>query len=349
MKDVCVIMPGKVSRQLEAMVEAATGDVSREIIQDSRDLPVLQNRKILFAVELNHIGTNMTLMEMLSELSARGRDALSGSTAALLVHSHSHLYTKSAARNIIFLANQLGCRFPGNPVVEATGDLSNLLIWQKKMHMSLHDICIHLSRCLGERLVKDDPVPVKDAKILALHASSHKTSNTLALWHMARAYISGFQVKELHVENGTVRDCKGCSYKTCKHYSKQRSCFYGGIMVEEILPAIEEADAIVWICPNYNDSVSANLMAVINRLTALYRRTKFFNKTLFSVIVSGNSGSDCVAKQLIGSLNVNKSFRLPPYFTIMATANDPGAIRKVPGINERAKSFAQNLMKEIKA
>ena len=100
------------------------------------------------------------------------------------------------------------------------------------------------------------------------------------------------------MENGAVRDCKGCSYTTCKHFSRQRSCFYGGVMVEEVFPEIERADAIVWICPNYNDSVSANLMAVINRLTALYRRTKFFDKTLFAVIVSGNSGSDSVASSL---------------------------------------------------
>jgi len=120
-------------------------------------------------------------------------------------------------------------------------------------------------------------------------------------------------------------------------------------MVEEILPAIESSDAVVWICPNYNDSISANLMAVINRLTALYRKTKFFDKSVFGIIVSGNSGSDSVAKQLIGSLNINKSFRLPPYFALMATANDPGSIRKVPGIEEKARIFAENLIKEIKS
>jgi hypothetical protein len=67
------------------------------------------------------------------------------------------------------------------------------------------------------------------------------------------------------------------------------------------------------------------------------------------VIVSGNSGSDSVAKQLIGALNINKSFRLPPYFAVMATANNPGEIETVPGIEERARLFAQNMLAEIKA
>jgi len=120
-------------------------------------------------------------------------------------------------------------------------------------------------------------------------------------------------------------------------------------MVKDILPAIEKADAVVWICPNYNDAISANLMAVINRLTALYRKISFYNKSLFSVIVSGNSGSDSVAKQLIGALSINKGFRLPPYFSIMAIANDTGQIKKVHNIKEYAKNFAQNIMNETKA
>jgi hypothetical protein len=89
-------------------------------------------------------------------------------------------------------------------------------------------------------------------------------------------------------------------------------------------------------------------MAVINRMTVLYKRVKFWDKTLFSIIVSGNSGSDRVAEQLLGALNINKGFRLPPYFALMATANDPGAIKKVQGIEKRAKKFAENIIKEIK-
>lgn len=119
--------------------------------------------------------------------------------------------------------------------------------------------------------------------------------------------------------------------------------------MKEILPAIERADAVIWVCPNYNDAISAKITAIINRTTVLYRKTKFYDKTMFGIIVSGSSGSDSVAKQLIGGLNINKSFRLPPYFAIMAIANEPEAITKVEGIEERAKEFAENILKEIKA
>ena len=104
----------------------------------------------------------------------------------------------------------------------------------------------------------------------------------------------------------------------------------------------------MFICPNYNDMISANIVALINRLTALFRKTKFYDKTLFSIIVSGHSGGDALAKQLISSLNINKTFRLPPYFSLMAVANDKGAIRKVSDIEKKAYEFAMNINKEIK-
>ena len=90
--------------------------------------------------------------------------------------------------------------------------------------------------------------------------------------------------------------------------------------------------------------VTANLVASINRLTALYRKTKFYDKQLFSIIVSGYSGSDGIAKQLISSLNMNKTFKLPPYFALMETANDAGSIIDIPNIEKKAKAFAQNIL-----
>ena len=118
-------------------------------------------------------------------------------------------------------------------------------------------------------------------------------------------------------------------------------------MVQEILPAIEKADFLIWLCPNYNDVISAKLMAVINRLTILYNRVNFYKKSFFAIIVSGNSGSENVAMQLIGALNVNKGFQLPPYFALMEIANDPGAVKKIPDIRKKAFNFARNICKEI--
>ena len=62
------------------------------------------------------------------------------------------------------------------------------------------------------------------------------------------------------------------------------------------------------LCANYNDALSANLTACVNRLTALFRQTRFYDKRLFGLVVSGYSGGDLLARQLISALNMNKSF-----------------------------------------
>lgn len=117
--------------------------------------------------------------------------------------------------------------------------------------------------------------------------------------------------------------------------------------MEQVYPAIMECDALVMICPNYNDAISANLAAFINRLTALIRVTSFYDKKLFSLIVSGYSGSDIVAEQLISGLNMNKTFILPGQFAMMETANDAGSLLKLQGIEERAREFAENIRSNL--
>ena len=349
METIYLIMPGKISDGFAEIVKIATENCRLTIIKTIEDFPVdLQNKKIIFAIELDECGFNLPLFEMLLELKKRGDNVLLGSRAVIIIQSSSELFTKSTAQKMIFLTNQMGCRFPGHPVVEATHNLNNFLTWQKIYNLPLVEIYREQARELVKKLKDENLKLINRPKILVLHSSLFKTSNTLMLWKMVKESLGGEDIRELHVENGTVVDCRGCSYKTCIHYSEEKSCFYGGIMVKEILPAIEEADCIIWLCPNYNDAISAKLMAVINRMTVLYKRVKFGDKTLFSLVVSGNSGSDCVAKQLIGALNINKGFRLPPYFALTATANDPGSIMKVPGIGQKAKEFAENVKREIK-
>jgi multimeric flavodoxin WrbA len=343
-----VIMPGNASDPLRKMLEAVLNEKKAVYISDISNLPDLKEKKIIVCVEISPAGFCIPLYEIITELQSRGSDSLADSSAILLVHSPSELYTKSTAAFIIFLLNGLGCRFIGHPVVEATGSFSNFSTWRKVTEAPLENICMELCAKLGARFASYNPKLIKKPRILALHSSFKGTSNTLALWNMVKEHLEGCEIHEQHVENGRIIDCKGCSFKTCTHYSLNDGCFYGGAMVEEILPAIRKSDAVIWLCPNYNDAISANLAAVINRMTALYRKTPFYQKTLFSIVVSGNSGSDSVARQLIDALCINKGFSLPPYFSFMATANDPGTVSQVPDIEAAAGKFAENMLKEIK-
>lgn len=184
-------------------------------------------------------------------------------------------------------------------------------------------------------------------RILVLHASIRATSNTLELWHRTAALLPEMEIREISLQNGTLYDCAGCPYHTCLHFGEKNSCFYGGVMVEEVYPAVREADAIVMLCANYNDALSANLTAFINRLTALFRQVRFYDKALFAVVVSGYSGSDIVAEQLIAALNMNKTFYLPPRFAMLETANDAGQAVRLPGIEARIRAFAENIRRTL--
>ena len=70
---------------------------------------------------------------------------------------------------------------------------------------------------------------------------------------------------------------------------------------------------------------------------------KFYDKKLYAVIVSGSSGTEAIATQLIRALNMNKTFQLPPDFTVSAIANDRGSIFEVEDIESRAKDFAERI------
>ena len=181
-----------------------------------------------------------------------------------------------------------------------------------------------------------------------LHASSRRTSNTLDLWGAVRYRLADrCDITEIGLRNGTMEDCAGCPYTTCLHFGEKGGCFYGGVMVQEVYPAVRDTDALVLLCPNYNDALAANLTAAINRLTALYRTTPFTNKAVYGIVVSGYSGGDIVARQLIGALSMNKGFYLPPMACLLETANDKGSAMRLPGIEDRLAAFADRMREQL--
>ncbi len=349
MDNLYIILPKKdISMQLDNMVASFRRNFcSFTVLKDADEAGDLRGRKLLFAVELGDAGFDVDMLQFILKIRAKDPNAFAGSTGSVLIHSGTELGTKRFAQDVIFLANSMGCAFMGHPMVEATGSLRNFMTWQKTLDYSLEEISLELSGRLGDRFLSYTHGPVENPKTAVIYSSPHKFSNTLNLWRMIAGNLKGFDINEIQIENGAVADCRGCSYTLCQHHSKRNTCFYGGFMVENVLPAIEEADCVVWLCPNYNDSFAANITATINRLTVLYQRQSFHKKCMYGVVVSGNSGSDSVGKQLIGALNINKGFRLPPYAMFSETANDPGAILKVKNIERKAALYAEHFRKEF--
>lgn len=313
---------------------------SYEWLHDEKTLDPKEPTQVILACDLNPFGEDPFISQVIA--SWLSGDPLDQWEAGVLVNTSIEYGTKRYAQRVMFYLNNKGVRFRGHSFVERIDQDANFKTWQKQYQVSLKEVCEARVEEFHQRL--HDTHVHNRQKIVVLHASQQETSNTLMLWQTVEKYLVGMTVEILHIENGQIVDCKGCDFKTCAHYAKNHSCFYGGQVTNQILPAIEEADMLVWVCPNYNDAISAMHTALINRLTVLYRRIPFHHKQVYGIVVSGNSGSDSVACQLIGGLCINKGFNLPPYAMLTAIANDPGTIIAVEGIEEKAKQFAKRIM-----
>lgn len=342
----------KERKRLEEVLKFALEGLPAEIYEDmeilASDPGRFRGRRLLFAVPLGKDGINWGYYEILAWLRG-GNQVLSGAVAGLLIDAESELYTKAAARELAVAANQAGCAFVGRPLVEGTESLDNYLVQAANMGTDRFGAYKNSARILAGQLLETCWTGKDTPHLLVLHASNHKTSNTMALWEKVKEQLSGIKIQEINLRNGTLEDCSGCPYQMCLHFGERGQCFYGGAMVDDVYPAVKWADGILLLCPNYNDALSANITAFINRLTALFRTTRFYDKALFAVIVSGYSGSDLIAGQLITALNMNKTFYLPGNFCLMETANNAGMALKRPGIEEKIRSFSavvQNTLKK---
>ena len=307
----------------------------------------LENQRVLFAVPLDESGVNHGYYDLLAYLRTHP-GCLDGSVGGVLVDGPGDLYTKAVGRELVLSASRAGCAFPGRPLVDATGDLRNFTVQAKNAGCSSEEAYRLAAADLTDRVLGFAPPKRHQPKLLVLHASNHRTSNTLALWSRCRERLGKVcEITEIGLRNGTLEDCAGCPYTMCLHFGEKGDCFYGGVMVQEVYPAIRESDAVVLLCPNYNDALSANLTAAINRLTALYRTTPFTDKAVFAIVVSGYSGGDIVARQVVSALNMNKGFWLPPNFCLLETANDAGTAVELPGIEERLSEFTENILRQL--
>lgn len=310
-------------------------------------LPPLTGRRVLFAVSLGPDGLDEDFCRLLRLLRS-GALSLDGSMGAVLMDGEGEFYTKQAAQMLVLAANGAGCLFPGKPLVEATGSLRNFDIQCRRRGTDRLHAYRAMARELVERLASFVPPVYDRPRVLTLHASDRKTSNTLALGGQIETRLaSRCDCTELSLRNGTVHDCRGCSYTVCSHYAQQNSCFYGGSMVDQVYPAVTECNALLLLCPNYNDSVSANIMAFINRLTSLQLFHPLHHTYLWAVVVSGYSGGDLVAQQVLGALCLNKGLILPPRFLLAQTANDPGSALADPEMLTRLDGYAANMLRTM--
>lgn len=306
--------------------------------------------RVLLLCHLNEIGRDFGIDKLLSVLKREmpRQDRRESFYLGFAIKSESEFYTKSYARWLALSSSLLGANVIGKPLVEFLPDFINYKTWKKTLDLSLSEIAQKQLWSLCVRLLDAEHLRLYKPKCLVLHACKEGTSNTLLLWREIEQHIKrespAMSMREIYMERGSITDCIGCDYDTCVTAAKSLDCIVGGQYVNEIMPALDWADIIIWLCPNYNDSISADLMAVINRMSGYYRTRELSSKRFYGIIVSGNSGSDTVAQQLVGALTLNKGFGLPPYFCMTEIASEPCSILNNQGINDRIIAFSRRLV-----
>lgn len=331
--------------RLDKILHTALQNLDHQLLDGSDALRnnTIRGQRVLFAIALGKYGINTAYIGLLSLLRSNPT-MMKGCTSAIFIDGNSELYTKSTGTELAFALNCAGSALIGRPLVEGTASLSNFRVQAKLLEVNYEEAYLAAVRDLAERLMTSVFPKREKPSLLALHASSHRTSNTMQLWEKVSEKLGdSCSIREIGLRNGTISDCSGCPYTMCVHFGEKGRCFYGGLMQEEVWPAVLQADALVMLCPNYNDALSANLTAFINRLTGLFRQQRFYDKAVIAIIVSGYSGGDILARQVISALNMNKSFYLPPYFALLETANDPGEALHLPGIEDKLEEFASNI------
>ncbi len=335
---------------LEGILETLAGEgVEITLVEKASELDhiALKGKRIIFAISLSEAGVNMEYYRLLEFFRARP-DFLEGAAGGIVVDGQGEFFTKALARRLAFTINAAGCTLPGRPLVEATGSLGNFHVLSGVTGESPETVYAMQMESLVRRVMdfdfSDTAAAGDKLKILAVHASSRKTSNTLLLWDKVRKNLEDrAEITEISLREGNLQECRGCGYEQCFHFGENGKCFYGGIMTEQVYPAIINCDVLVMICPNYNDALNANLTAFINRLTSIFRVHDFSRKRMYALVVSGYSGGDIVSEQIIGALNFNKGFILPGRFVMNETANDPMSILEISDIDRQAEVFADNI------
>ncbi len=342
MSGLYLVRAGRGARLEQALQQAL-------LTMDVRELPASRlveqgaGKRLLFAVAVDEYGPDETFCALLRALR-RAPGCLSGCVGAVVVDGGGELYTKQAAQELVLAANLAGCAFMGKPLVEGTASLYNQHILARQLELGWYETYVHQIGRLAARLSAFTPPKFSAPRLLMLHASSNQRSNTVWLGRETLARLpDAIGTREICLQNGAIYDCRGCSYAACAHFAESSTCFYGGTLSSEVLPVITQSDALLFLCPNYNDAVSANMTALFNRLTSLLVKQDLFQKYLFGVVVSGYSGSDLVARQLLGAMCLNKTAMLPPNFCLLQTAHDAGAAQRLPAIGQTLDAFAAHI------
>lgn len=340
-----IIHTGHLHRNFEIYIKNTFPGFTFIHAKDAQSLD-LKSARILLASRVNTIGIDADMLAFL-HYAVENR-ALEGAILSAFVESTSALYTRDTGVHYLYLATKAGASLPGRSLLEATKELENFVPLSKPLGKKPEEIMQTQMLGLYHRL-EEGEIPKNDAPKLSVWTIGRpEVSATREVWKQIKPHLDGIHVDFLSFGNENIRDCRGCAYAICKEKGQQTSCIYEDYVVNTMYPSIESSDGILLLTPNYNDMLPANFVSAINRLTALFRKRKFYDKKVFATVVAGHSGAERLSQQIIGALNINKTFYIPNDFSLEIRAHNADSVIQDASIPPRAKVFGEHIKSELK-
>lgn len=348
------------TKRLQSVIAEALRDIPHRVVEDLSQVALPS--KLLIALSLGADGVSDSFSHLLSTLR-RDTNLLKGCLAGMVVETENDLYGKSASLQLAFAMNTSGCALVGRPLVEATATIQNFPEDTTPKEEVDHSDLIHedgtnplaaytnavtllARRLTGPGFRGKSPLTGRPdlPKMLGVHTAIGEESNAMDLWNELKNRISPFMTcTDLALRPRAVTQCALCSAKL----GTDSSCLYGSPFPQEAVSLIKEADALMMICGGHLNSVHAQQLAFIQHLSALFPKKFFYEKALYTVIVSPYSGGDMVASQLISALCLGNAFYLPPKFAMLETASQPNEVLALSGIENRLDWFSHGILETL--
>lgn len=186
-------------------------------------------------------------------------------------------------------------------------------------------------------------------RILAINGSPRgKKSRTYFLIEKALevCYKLGAEVETIHLSNYYIEHCTG-KYSEDRESCNLESCIKTQDSFKLIVNKMLLSDGIIFASPVHWFSVSSLMKTLIDRLTSLENREKYFDgKVAGFVAVAEEDGAINTIVHMVSVFNF-MGFLIPPYAFVYSTGYYDDISKDVEAI-EDARRLGRNLVRLIK-
>lgn len=146
-------------------------------------------------------------------------------------------------------------------------------------------------------MYRSDSTTRSEKRVVALVGSGHAggaTATTARMFLEKLESLGGVETELVRISDYELGVCRGC--KACFARGEELCPLKDGR--DALIAKISDADATVWVSPNYSFQASGQLKLFLDRLGFMCHRPRFHGKAATSIVVQGFYGGGKIVKYL---------------------------------------------------